>query len=266
MLERMRKRLFATWVAFIPAAFLPLAAAAQGPQPPATNGAGAAVPAATCSAHGHSDTSALTAEEIVARMGEANQQRAALLQGYVATRNYHAENLRWKKSADLQATVKFISPATKQFTVVKESGAGIIRRMVFRGMMNAEADALTPQMKRRTEINPSNYRFRLVEEETVEGQRTYVLAVEPVRTDKYLFRGRIWVDACDFAIARLHGRPAKSPSFWTRKVEYEKTYQKVGEFWLPRRENATSEIRIFGKSVAAVEHTDYQIESAPAKP
>ena len=236
------------------------AAAQESPAAPASS------PAPSACAATENGAPALTAEEIVARLLAANARRAALLQSYTATRSYHAENARWKKSAEMEATVKFSSPATKLFTVEKESGSGIIRRMVFRGMMNAEVDALKPEMKRRTEIGPGNYRFRLLAEELLEGQRTYVLEAEPVREDKYLFRGRIWVHACDFAIAKLRGSPAKSPSFWTRKVEYEKTYQKVGEFWLPWREDATSEIRIFGKSVARVEHSGYQLEvkSPPA--
>ena len=249
----------ALWMGF---AILAVPAAAQ--ESPAA--APASSPAPSACAVPENGAPALAVEEIVARLQEANARRAALLQSYTATRSYHAENLRWKKSAEMEATVKFTSPATKLFTVEKESGSGIIRRMVFRGMMNAEVDALKPEMKRRTEIGPGNYRFRLLEEELLEGQRTYVLEAEPVREDKYLFRGRIWVHACDFAIAKLRGRPAKSPSFWTRKVEYEKTYQKVGEFWLPWREDATSEIRIFGKSVARVEHSGYQLEvkSSPA--
>jgi outer membrane lipoprotein-sorting protein len=36
--------------------------------------------------------------------------------------------------------------------------------------------------------------------------------VSPKRKEKYLFRGRIWVDAEDYALARAEGQPAKSPT------------------------------------------------------
>ena len=207
----------------------------------------------------------LTTDEIVARMMEANRVRSEALIGYTATRWYEAENLRWKKSATMQATVRFTSPSTKLFTVVSETGTGIIRRMVFRGMMDAEQDALTPEMRRRTDINTSNYHFHLVGEEELDGHRAYVLEAEPLRADKYLFRGRIWVEACEFAIMRVQGSPAKQPSFWTRKVEYERHYRKVGDFWLPAREEATSDVRIFGRSHVKVEYSDYQVESAKSQ-
>ena len=162
----------------------------------------------------------------------------------------------------MSTTVKFTSPARKEFTVVQETGSRMIRRRVFRRMMEAELDALTPEIKRRSDISPSNYRFRFLGEEALNGQPTYVLEMEPIRADRYLLRGRIWVDACDFAVAKVRGSPARLPSFWTRRVEYERVYQKVGEFWLPQQEDATSDLFIFGKSVVRVEHSDYQIERA----
>ena len=79
------------------------------------------------------------------------------------------------------------------------------------------------------------------------------------------FRGRIWVEACEFGIMRVQGSPAKQPSFWTRKVAYERDYRKVGAFWLPAREEATSDVRIFGRSHVTVEHSDHQVESTKSQ-
>jgi len=62
-----------------------------------------------------------------------------------------------------------------------------------------------------------NYRFQLVGYESGPFGAMYVLTVEPRKNEKYLYRGRIWVDADDFAVVRLEAEPAKNPSFWTKK-------------------------------------------------
>ncbi len=62
---------------------------------------------------------------------------------------------------------------------------------------------------------------------------TYVLKVEPLTKDKFLYRGRIWVDAEDFAVVRLEAEPAKNPSFWIKNTAVEQVYAKVNDFWLP---------------------------------
>jgi hypothetical protein len=38
--------------------------------------------------------------------------------------------------------------------------------------------------------------------------------------------GRIWVDAADYAIVRIEGKPAKNPSFWVKTVHFVHTYRK----------------------------------------
>lgn len=201
-----------------------------------------------------------TADEIVNRMVEANRRRDLTLRRYTATRDYKAENPRLKKQASMQARIKFESPATKQFTVLSEDGSDTVRKMVFRGMMDGEIEALTPQMKRRSAINTENYNFTLIGRDVLFGRTCYELEAEPKRKDKFLFRGRLWVDACDFAVMRVRGHPAKLPSIWTRKVDLERDFQKVNEFWLPAKDEAESQILIFGKSHVLVTHSNYQVE------
>ena len=72
-------------------------------------------------------------------------------------------------------------------------------------------------------------------------------------------RGRIWVHQEDFAIVRMEGSPAKNPSFWTRKVEFTRRYQKHGPFWLTASIESESEVLIAGKSSLKIEYSDYVI-------
>ena len=64
--------------------------------------------------------------------------------------------------------------------------------------------------------------------DSLESRPVYIIEVRPKREDKYLFEGRIWVDAEDFALVRAEGKPAKNPSFWTHSVNFVQMYHKSG--------------------------------------
>ena len=46
----------------------------------------------------------------------------------------------------------------------------------------------------------------------------YVLSVEPISPSKFLYKGKIWVDAAAFAVAKMEVQPAKNPSFWISRT------------------------------------------------
>ena len=74
---------------------------------------------------------------------------------------------------------------------------------------------------------------------------------------KFTIRGRIWVDAGDFAIVRVEGQPAKNPSFWVHSVHVVQTYGRTGRFWLPVLNESKAEARIFGPTDVSIEYFDY---------
>jgi hypothetical protein len=116
-----------------------------------------------------------------------------------------------------------------------------------------------------TRIVPENYQFQLVGSAPIMGRPAYVIDVVPKRSDKYLFRGRIWIDAEDYAIARVEGQPAKNPSFWTRSVHFVQQYQKYGPFWFPANTTSVTEARIFGTTDVTIRYFDYRPACGPAR-
>ena len=93
---------------------------------------------------------------------------------------------------------------------------------------------------------------------------SYILSVEPRTNNKLLYRGRIWVDAEDFAVKRIEGAPAKNPSFWTKETKIVQVYTKVGDFWLPASNRSTSAIRLGGQANFTIDYQNYQITAATA--
>ena len=65
----------------------------------------------------------------------------------------------------------------------------------------------------------------------------FVARAIPKRRDKYLFEGKVWIDADDFAVVRTEGHPAKKLSFWIQRADFVRQYQKIDNFWLWKKRN-----------------------------
>ena len=205
----------------------------------------------------------LTADQVVQRMVEGNARRAGDLASYRGTRSYHLEYEGLsKKSATLLVAMTYRSPDEKNFCILSESGSEFLQGRVLKRLLEAESDATHEEQGRQTAMSPENYEFRLVGDERILGQEFYILEVAPRTKNKFLFRGRIWVEGQDFAVARMEGQPAKNPSWWTKRNIIHMTYEKIGEFWLPARSETNTQVRILGHSVLTIVYGDYEILSA----
>ena len=129
-------------------------------------------------------------------------------------------------------------------------------------MLESESQTSQPQVRERTSISPDNYKFQMIGNDSLESRPVYVIEVLPKRQDKYLFEGRIWVDAEDFAVVRAEGKPAKNPSFWTHSVNFVQVYHKSGIFWFPLSTESVTDARFFGKTAVSIRYFDYQPNSA----
>jgi hypothetical protein len=152
-------------------------------------------------------------------------------------------------------------PGRKYFEVLSESGSGPVRDRVLRRMVESEVEASRDELRRFNQLTPENYEFRLLRLDRDEGRPAYVLEAVPKSKSKYLMRGEVWVDAEDFAISRIVGKPAKSPSFWIRDSRFEYRYAKFGAFWLPVSTDSEAEAFVFGHTEVKIRYQDYHINS-----
>jgi len=155
--------------------------------------------------------------------------------------------------------VTYRHPGHKQFEVVSESGPGVVRQKVLRRMIESEADASRDELRRSHQLTPANYNFKLLRMDEEGGRPAYVLEVIPKTKSQYLIRGEVWVDAEDFAVAKVAGQPAKNPSFLIRDSKLVYHYAKFGQFWLPVSMDSEADALMFGRTEVEIRFTDYQI-------
>ena len=205
--------------------------------------------------------SQLTVDEVVRQMVRRNLDRADALQGFQSTRVYQLQYRGFPSSREAEMTVRVVyrAPDSKQFTVVSKAGSKIILDKVFTKLLEGEQEAMKAENRARTALNSDNYNFVLAGYETSGADANYVLQVEPKVPGKFLYRGKVWIDSKDFAVARTEVEPAKSPSFWTKKSDIRHVYAKVDGFWLPRQNKSVSTIRLGGQATLTIDYKDYKI-------
>jgi len=196
-------------------------------------------------------------DQVIARMLKRDRESQSNLDGYTAGRRYALENVRHHKRAEMLVRVKCSENGTKEFEIISSGGWGIARHHVFPRLLAAETDASKPGLRERSRIVPENYSFEMNGTDVVNGRPAYVIAVTPKTSNKYLMKGKIWVDAQEYAIVRIEGEPAKNPSFWIKRVHFVHTYAKQGPFWLPLSDESVTDVRILGAMDLKIEYFGY---------
>ena len=161
-----------------------------------------------------------------------------------------------------EETAVFSYGDKKKFDKTSERGSGIVRHLVFDRLIQSEGETSSGREHHNSAITAANYAFALVGEEDVGPYRCFVLTANPTRKDRYLFEGKIWIDAVDFAIVKIAGQPAKKPSFWINRAEFVREYQRIDGFWLPFRDETFVEVKVYGRKVFTVDHRQYVINAA----
>jgi hypothetical protein len=210
----------------------------------------------------------LSVEDVVRNLQQKNAQRAAALAGFVGTRVYSMQYSGFpsNRDAEMVVNVTYHAPDAKQFSVVSETGSKFIIDHVFQKLLEGEQEAASDENRRRTALSAENYDFSLAGyEDSPEGGR-YVLDLLPKTKNRFLYRGKIWVDAKDFAVVRIEGEPGKNPSFWIKKTKIAHKYVKVNDFWLPAENHTESVIRLGGTATLSIEYRDYKITRATPAP
>lgn len=203
----------------------------------------------------------ISVDEVVRQMVKRNLERADALRGFESTRVYQLQYRGFPGSREAEMVVKVVyrAPDTKDFTIISKAGSKIILDRVFTKLLEGEQEAMKPENRARTALNSDNYNFTLAGYETAGADSNYVLEVEPKVPSKFLYRGKVWIDSKDFAVARIEVEPAKSPSFWTKKSDIRHVYTKVNGFWLPLQNMSVSTIRLGGQAILTIDYKDYKI-------
>ena len=203
----------------------------------------------------------LTSAQIVDEMQRHNQTRKDGLKHLQSIRQYQVEYRGFSAviAANLEVEYNYDASLGKSFRIVKQSGSKMLCEKVLKRALESEVEA--SQDKGATALTPANYTFHLAGTENLGGRPAYVMDVQPLVNSKFLYKGKIWVDAVEFALLKIDAEPAKNPSFWIARTRILQTFAKTGDCWLPERNRSETKARIGGTAVFTIDYGKYEIES-----
>jgi hypothetical protein len=211
----------------------------------------------------HAAPASMSLDQLLVQMAQQDAQRASSLRVYECTRKYRLaySGFFGSRSAEMVVKVRYQAPDTQEFVIVSESGSEILRNRVLHKIIEAEKEAFRPENRVKTALNASNYHFAVTGFETAGAGPSYVLSAEPITPSKFLFRGRVWVDADSFAVERVEAEPAKNPSFWIKQNLIKETYSPVNHIWLPTQMSTLSNIKLGGRAEMTVDYSEYKVDA-----
>jgi hypothetical protein len=208
--------------------------------------------------------SGITTAQIFDELVAHNSLRAAMLVNYTALRTYQVVDLKGKVHAEEVGRMEYLAPDQKKFVVTSEKGSALVRRLALNALIASEIETAAGKQHHDSAISPPNYTLDVLGEQQVGPYHCFVVQAVPKRRDKYLFEGKVWIDAEDYAVVRIEGRPAKKLSFWIQRADFVRQYQKIAGFWLPQRDMTFVDVRLYGNKVLTIDHHDYSVNSLVA--
>jgi hypothetical protein len=209
------------------------------------------------------DAQTVGSEQIFAKLIDRNQTRADGLLQYTADRVYRVSDPGGKIHAQIEGQMEFEAPESKTFVSRSEEGSAIVRHLALKPLIASEINAARGKDRHDSAIAPANYTLQLIGEDEVRTHPCYVLRASPKRADKYLFEGKVWIDKQDFAVVRIEGHPAANLSFWIKRADFVRDYEKVAGFWLPLKDETVVQVRMYGKKILTIDHADYAVRAEP---
>ena len=164
---------------------------------------------------------------------------------YRALRRLEANNPHFKQSAWMTAWTEYDRANGFRFTVVAEGGSGYIRSHVLRAALAGEQKIWANHEPQKASFTRENYVFA-DGPDAADGLAS--IDVKPKRKDILLVEGAIFVQPGDGELTRIEGKLSKTPSFWTRRVDVTRRYERKAGVRVPISIESVAHVLIAGRS------------------
>lgn len=132
-----------------------------------------------------------------------------------------------------------------QYQIISEGGSGFVRGKVLRPWLDSEKKMWAAGDPERASLTHANYAFA---DKGVTPEGLAWLGVKSRRKDLLLVDGSIYVRPDDGDLVRIEGRLSKTPSFWTRRVEVVRHYQRINGVHVPVAIESIANVLVAGRS------------------
>jgi hypothetical protein len=174
---------------------------------------------------------------------------------YRALRHLEARNDHFESSAWMDVWTDADRVDGFRYHIVAEGGSAYIRSKVFLATLEMERKMWASGEPERASFTTENYTF---EDRGERSDGLTGLSVTPRRKDLLLLEGSIFLRPEDGELMRIEGQLSKAPSFWTRRVEIVRRYQRIAGVRMPVALESEANVRIAGPSTFRMSY-EYEI-------
>jgi hypothetical protein len=150
----------------------------------------------------------------------------------------------------------------KEYTVLSQSGSGIILRFGLMPLIDNEKTINLPGNVQKSWFNSANYEMKEKPGgmQRLNGRDCYVLAISPKRGAPNLIVGTLWADAKDGSLVQIEGVASKSPNAFAGTTHMLRQYANTSGFAMALYARAESTSMLFGRTVVTIDYSDYHLQ------
>jgi hypothetical protein len=165
-------------------------------------------------------------------------------------------------AAEMLVKTTYRKQTGKSYEIVSQNGSSFWRNEVLATLLDNEKRMSRPGNVETALINSTNYEMKLDANarEQLNGRDCLVIDINPRRTSQFLFKGKLWVDAQDFAIVQLKGTASKSAFFLASAADVTRQYDEINGLPMATHAQATSGSSLLGQTVVKIDYTNYQLD------
>jgi hypothetical protein len=132
-----------------------------------------------------------------------------------------------------------------RYQIVDEGGSGYIRSKVLRAALEGEQKIWANHEPQKASFTHDNYLFG---DGAASSDGLAAVGVTPKRKDILLVEGAVFVQPGDGEMSRIEGKLSKTPSFWTRRVDVVRRYERHAGVRVPMSIESVANVLIAGRS------------------
>lgn len=155
----------------------------------------------------------------------------------------------------------------KEYTVLSQSGSGLILRFGLKPLIDNEKTINLPGNWEKSWFTSANYNMTLKPggAQRINGRDCYVLAITPKDEAPNLIVGTLWADVKDGSLVQIEGVASKSPSAFAGTTHMMRQYANVNGFSMAMHARAESTSMLFGRTVVTIDYSGYQMQLQKSK-
>jgi len=173
---------------------------------------------------------------------------------YRALRRLEATNAKFNQHAWMTAWTEYDHAKGFRYQIVGEGGSPYIRTHVLRAALDGEQKIWANKEPQKASLSTDNYVF---DNDVPDTGGLAAVGLRPKRKDVLLVEGAIFVQPSDGDLARIEGKLSKAPSFWTRRVDVVRRYERLGGVRVPVSIESVAHVLIAGRSTFKMTY-DYE--------